>query len=246
MKTLRALNTALVIMFSCGTVNAGGYSFYVGAAPGKTFNNGSGNQLCETCADYPLEVTDNDTGYKVYAGLNLTDKLAIEGEYADLGKTYAVSGTNNTGSTGTIAMTDNLDVVSLAYFPSSRFNNAFQETTGVGVSLKASTPVNAGSTKLFGKAGVFAWKNANYIDYTRTGSGSEVHETEDNGVSPVVGVGAEHAISNHWRVRGGWDHYFKVGQGEPFLHTDSSGNYADLQSVDTDVDMAYLGMTYDF
>ena len=228
MKKLLVINAGLTALLGSSMAHAGFSPYYIGAGVGSASNNGSDTQFCPECAGSQLNMDKKSQGYKVYGGVNLTDNLAIEGEYADLGNGYDLTMNRPTtdGRTETA--------------------HARQKTRGIGVSAKASRRVGDGKTKVFGKAGAFAWQNKNKMDYKNLDDVHETYKTSDSGISPTAGVGLEHEINENWSVRAGWDHYFNVGKGDQLLHLDENKNYNDLRSVKTDTDLLYVGATFNF
>lgn len=228
MKKLLVVNVGLTALLGSGMAHAGLSPFYVGAGIGSASNDGSDEQFCPECAGSEFDMDKKNTAHKVYGGVNITRNLAIEGEYTDLGNTYDLNMNRPTtdGRTETA--------------------HARQKTHGIGISAKASHHFANGKTSVFGKAGAFAWQNKNKMDYKNLDDVHETYKTTDNGISPTVGVGVEHELTDNWSVRAGWDRYYNVGKGDQFLHLDENKNYDDLRSVKTNTDLLYVGATFNF
>lgn len=229
MKKLLVVNAGLTALLGTGIAQAGFAPYYVGAGVGQSANNGDETQFCDPCSGSQFTVEDGGQGYKVYGGMNLTDSLAIEGEYTDLGKTFE------------------LDMYRPHQPPDGRAEraSAYQKTRGIGISAKANRRITR-NTAVYGKAGAFAWENKSHMDYTNLDNIHTTYSGKDSGISPTLGIGIEHEVSDRWTIRAGWDHYFDVGKGDRFLELDSNQNVVDLHSVKTDVDMVYVGATFNF
>ena len=169
----------------------------------------------------------DNRAYKVYGGTNLTGNVGVEVDYTDLGKTY------------------DADMYRPTFDGRAERAHAWQKTRGVGLSAKANRRITR-KTSVYGKAGAFAWENKNQMDYTNLDGISETYKTTDRGVSPTLGVGVEHEVTDRMSIRVGWDRTFNNGKGDQFLHLDENKNYADLRSVKTDTDMIYVGATFNF
>ncbi|MBU0655217.1 MAG: outer membrane beta-barrel protein [Gammaproteobacteria bacterium] len=230
MKKFITANIGLTALLGSGFAHAGLSPYYIGVGAGVTNNNGSSSNFCPTCNGSQYDTKKRNNAYKVYGGLNLTDTLAVEAELTDLGKTYELD----------MYRPDN----GIPGNPAERAH-ATQKTRGIGISAKANRNLGR-RTSVYGKVGAFAWENKNKMDYTNQVGISETYKTKDRGISPTLGVGIEHEITDRVSVRAGWDHYFNTGKGDQFLHLDSNQNFADLRSVKTDTDMIYVGATFNF
>jgi hypothetical protein len=229
MKKLLIVNAGITALLGSGMAQAGFSPYYAGAGVGSTSNNGSENDFCPACAGSQFNMHKQNQGYKVYGGVNLTNDLAIEGEYADLGKTY------------NLGLDSHQNNPALDYYGKTQHVDAHQKTHGIGVSVKANRRI-ARKTSVYGKVGAFAWENKLTVEDTGLAGNHTSYRGKDSGISPTLGVGVEHDINNRWTVRAGWDHYFKVGKGSQFLEE----NPTTLHSVKTDVDMVYVGATFNF
>ncbi|WML91572.1 outer membrane beta-barrel protein [Thiothrix lacustris] len=230
MKKLLVVNAGLAALLGSGMAEAGYSPYYVGAGLGATGNNGNESQFCPACEGSQFKMRNDkrdNRGYKVYGGANLTQNIGVEIDYTDLGKTY------------------DADMYRPTLDGRAERAHAWQKTRGIGVSAKVNRRVTR-KTSVYGKAGAFAWENKNQMDYTNLDGISETYKTKDEGVSPKLGIGLEHEITDHVSIQVGWDRTFNNGKGNQFLHLDQNKNYADLRSVKTDTDMVYVGATFNF
>ncbi len=227
MKHFITANLGLTALLGSTIAQAGLSPFYAGAGIGITQNDGSSSNFCPSCSGSQYDTHKQNHAFKIYGGTNLTNSFAIEAELTDLGKTY------------------DLDMYRPTLDGRAEYAHATQKTRGIGISAKANRNLSQ-RTSVYGKVGAFAWENKNRMDYTNLDGIQETYKTTDRGVSPTLGVGIEHEITDRWSVRAGWDHHFNTGKGDQFLHLDSNQNYADLRSVKTDTDMIYVGATFNF
>lgn len=233
MKKFIAINAGIAALVGSGMAEAGFSPYYVGAAIGTTTNNGSESQFCPECEDSIFTLDKRNPAkqvHKVYGGTNFNSNLGVEVEYANLGDTYS------------------LDMYRPEFgVPGNRaeYAKARQKTRGIGVSAKARKHLTR-KTAVFAKGGAFAWENRNSMDYTNLNNINVVYKTKDRGVSPVVGVGIEHEVSDRWSVRAGVDRYLNTGKGNNFLYLDEEKRYDELRSVKTDSTMIYVGATFNF
>ncbi|SEA18524.1 OmpA-like transmembrane domain-containing protein [Thiothrix caldifontis] len=84
---------------------------------------------------------------------------------------------------------------------------------------------------VFGKVGAAYWK-------------SEVVSTagnaDDSGVTPTLGAGVEYNFSEHFGVRAGVDHFFKMGEQSKLIESGVVG------TADTGITTATVGLHYNF
>jgi OOP family OmpA-OmpF porin len=134
---------------------------------------------------------EEDTGFRLFAGLKLNKNISIEGFYADLGES---SLTGNTGDTFIIDgvlygfLVDNAAITAKAKV--FGFNGLF------------ALPLND-RFSLFGKLGLANWQ----YDATVSGSGIASGSFSDDGTDFFYGAGASYAINNDWSVRGEYNLY---------------------------------------
>lgn len=221
----------LIIMVSVlcwgSLAQAGGLpALYAGVSAGASNSDANTGSLITnparcSVAGAACSADDSGTGWKIYAGYPLTNKLAVEAEYADLGK--VLDGTVVQGGT----------------------NDAYsQKVTGVGLSLLGKVQPLAGKPlSLYGKAGAFHWidKTDGSFSPAVTGIGTSVSRKE-SGTAPVLGVGVEYRVAPNWSVRAGWDRYFNVGESSVMLDEGTST----WRTLKTDVDFYSVGAVFQF
>ncbi|HPE60579.1 MAG: outer membrane beta-barrel protein [Thiothrix sp.] len=183
----------------------GGGGMYVGGSYGQATTNcmlsdlssasaGSGNDLSSYGIPYEDDCSNN--GWKIYGGYKITDNLAIEGGYYNLGEadeSHAVGYDDpKTGAT----------------------LNSIQATgkaSGIALSGVYSYPV-MDNLKIMGKAGIIKWKSEGDLDGTATIDGTSVsgrlESAEADGTSLLLGAGAQYDFDQNWGVRGEYE-YFK-------------------------------------
>jgi len=223
---IRYMLPCFLVSLCCSVVQAGGVpeGVYAGVAVGATDGNVSTANLVSnparcSAAGAVCGADQNDTAWKAYAGYPLLPQLALEGEYADFGKTLK-------GSVSQGGINDSYT----------------QKTSGFGLSLvgkvkpKPNLPLS-----VYGKAGVFHWisqADANFSPAV-TGLGSSVSR-KDNGTSPTLGLGVEYALTPKLAVRVGWDRYLKMGK-RNVLFDEGNSSWSTLNK---DVDFYSLGLGY--
>lgn len=229
MKKLLMVNAGITALLGSSIAQAGYSPFYAGAGVGNVKTDGTDKQFCDLCQGSQFSMRNhNNNGYKLYGGVNLSDQVAIEGEVVDFGKTY------------------DLDMYRPTLDGRAERAHATTKARGVGVSAKVRKHLRNGRTSIYGKGGALAWETKNHMDYTNMDNISETYKSRNRGVSPTLGIGVEHEFNARWSMRVGWDHYFKVGRSDRYLHVDENRNVDDLRSVKTDVDMVYVGATFNF
>lgn len=255
------LAAAALAAFAIQGAYAGGVSpFYVGAGVGITNNNTDVDNLVADCrpdllhkhnykyADHPkfpvvLEdyctKDDKDKSWNVYGGVNVSQNLAVEVGYVDLGKTADMYYSDPIAAT--------------------------QETTAVTLSAIGKVPLGKNSrTSVYGKAGVARWKSEatvsghfgtpdntdRYGNHVNFGEGANATKVKATGTSPVVGVGIEHDLTHNISLRAGWDRYYDVGKDQEIVGLKEDAltrsNPKDIRTVKTDVDVVSVGANYSF
>lgn len=223
-KTLSILSTTALLM-AAGSAYAGTEAgeWYVGGSLGITDNSTNGNDiffnpnLCTTTHTCSADSTDSSAS--IFAGYQISNHFALELAYSDLGNTADYK-YQQPFSTGTLKQ--DTQAVSL---------------TGVGKHRIGSSRVSA-----FGKLGISNWNSE--IKYDRTpNSAIFTDRTESaNGTDPLLGIGLEFDVSERATIRTGWDRHYNVGErSQPF----DVGNNT-IKTVDTDVDVFYVGATFSF
>ncbi len=229
MKKLLIINAGITALLGSGLAQAGYAPFYAGGGLGLIRNNGSDSKFCDLCTGSQFSARHtNRHAYKVYGGVNVTDTVGVEADFSQFGKTY------------------DLDMYRPTTDGRSEHAHAYTKTRGIGLTAKARKHLRNGRTSLYGKGGAFLWENRNHMDYTNLDNVNVAYHSTDRGASPTLGIGVEHEINDRWSVRAGWDHYFNVGKGKRFLHLDDQHNVETLRSVKNDVDMIYVGATFNF
>ena len=81
------------------------------------------------------------------------------------------------------------------------------EIDGIYAAAMGYVPVYA-NTELFGKAGVMYWDSENRQSVPQI---DEHSTSDDSGLSPLLGVGAQYQLNQNMHVRGEWEHVFATG-----------------------------------
>ena len=224
-KTLSILSSTALLV-SAGSAFAGTEvgEWYVGGSLGITDNNTSGDDIffnpnyCSTTL-YNCSADSSDTAASIFTGYQISNHFALELGYTDLGNT-ANYDYQQPLSIGTLKQ--DTQAISL---------------TGVGKHRLGHSKVSA-----FGKLGISNWHSN--IKYDRTPNSATFTDRSEsaNGTDPILGMGLEFDISHNATIRTGWDRYYNVGErSQPF----DVGNNT-IKTVDTDVDMFYVGATFSF
>jgi len=149
---------------------------------------------------------DGAMNWKLTGGVRFNPMLGAELSYSQMGETE-VSGTYGTGT----------DPVS-----SSNRISGYQ-VTGVGyLPLSAQAVPNP---ELMGKAGAMFWER----ETTAKRGDNPAVSTQDDGISPMLGLGAQYQLNQNLHLRTEWDHVFNTGSGSDY---------------ETDVDSYSVGMIY--
>lgn len=140
------------------------------------------------------------TAGKIFGGVRVTNMLGAEVGYAKLGES------ENTGTDGRLA------------------SNIKSDTSALYAAGVAYLPL-APRVELMGKAGVLWWeqdnnKNVALID--------EQTQSNDSGVSPLLGAGVQYRLNQNLHIRGEWEHAFGTGE---------------AGDSETDVDMLTVGVS---
>lgn len=210
----------------------GGFSgqWYIGGDFGKTHNNtDTANFFTDpNMCDNPVitcTVDDNDQAVRVVAGYTITPSLAIELGYADLGTTADLNPSNSAMGISATAK---------------------QDTKALSVSAIGKKKFGASNIAAFGKLGAAYWDSEMTFNTFTQNPATPVavpNQTQSSsGVSPIVGLGIEYAINNNWNLHAGWDRYYSVGEKTEAIDVPN----ADIRTVDTDIDMVYIGATVSF
>lgn len=226
MDTKQHLLAGMALSLIANSTLAGGGDWYAGTDVGVTRSDASSANFYRNpdwCSSGYNCTTDHmDTAWQVRAGYNVTDRLAIEGGYADLGETF----------NGTITDAAN----------PSFAGNGGQKTTALTITAVGKLPLGVSHRwQAYGKTGIANWESkATYRnDSAYTGNTGSTKR----GVSPVIGTGVEYTLSNRWTVRAGVERYFNVGERSQLLDWAAPQT---LRTVKVDLDAATLGLTYHF
>lgn len=199
MKKLSMFSLFSAVMLTAGSAFAGGGNLLGGtgssAAAGTMYGGASVGQATTACM---LKNTEDcsSTGFKVYGGYRVTEMIAVEGGYYNLGSAED----KRTGSK-----------VSNGYTFTDP--SAEGEASGFGITGVVSLPV-ADNFEVFGKAGVMKWSSEGTLsaDITDNANGQTcpkctVGTVEKDGTSPLIGVGAGYKFNDNWGVRGEYEHF---------------------------------------
>ncbi len=224
-KTLSILSsTALLLSVSSAFAGTEVGEWYVGGSLGVTDNNTNDNDifynpdLCLTAA-YTCSADSSDTAASIFAGYQITNHFAVELAYTDLGDT-ANYNYQQPFSTGTLKQ----DTQALSL-------------TGIGKHRLGHSKVSA-----FGKLGISNWHSEIKYDRTPDSAIFTDRSVKSSGTDPLLGVGLEFDVSHNAAIRVGWDRHYNVGESaQPF----DVGNNT-IKTVDTDVDVLYVGAAFSF
>ena len=134
-------------------------------------------------------LSEDDTGFKLFAGYQFNKNLAVEGGYVDLGKPIEFSSVVTAPGAGTVNGTIkndgwNLDVVGIL-----PINDAFSA---------------------FGKVGLYYSKTKLYVSATGAG-GTAAGSASETETTPKFGLGANYAFTKNVGVRAEWERYLNLG-----------------------------------
>ena len=185
------------VLMGAETVYAGGIGERYLAVDVGTTENSDNTDLYYYDAgsgDYLAERADQAVG--VRAGYRVTDKVAIEAGYVDLGRTF--------------------DAVE---YPDGLYGMGEQKTRALTLGVVGSAALGH-QVNAYAKAGVAYYQSkATYDDVLLP---AEL-KVSDTGFTPTVGLGVSYRLSNHLAVNTGFDYYHELGQREDlFDNTDNS------------------------
>ncbi len=216
-----SLVAASVLLSLSGLAHAGGVSpFYAGVAIGSGSSNIETPQIespnpCntpnETCSS-----DDSDQTWQVYGGTQLSNNIAVEVGYVNL------------GDTAILHYSDPID--------------ATQSTEGFSVAGIVSTPVGKNSpVSVYGKAGLYRWTSE--VEIASDNPTKNGLKAKKSGIDPVIGAGVQYDITPFTAIRAGWDRYLNVGERDYMIDATGTPN---LETLDTDVDVFSAGIHYSF
>jgi hypothetical protein len=233
MKNKLALTYSLIVLFaSMNTAYAGGGSansakggVYFGIDAGSTntnidesnfFTDGNCVNPVISCA-----YDDNDSAIRLSVGYNITPNFAVELSYADLGETAALNLSNSA--------TQSLAVVR-------------QDTTALSLSAIGKKQLGQSKFTAFGKVGLSYWDSEINFDRTPILAAFPNQTQSETGIDPIIGLGLEYKANSTLTLKAGWDRYYSVGErGQAIDMTNNN-----LKTVDTDIDMLYVGASVSF
>jgi OOP family OmpA-OmpF porin len=184
---------ALTICLGAPLSAAAGSPWYLGAGVGQADAHYTGAEVDRDLAARghvtTTELSDSDTGYKLFAGYRLGARLAAEVAWVDLGTI------ESTTTATSIAGTNEQFVADLqAVHP-------FLARGLTGAAVGRWSP--HARIDLFGKAGLFVWRANVRYENTVVGAG----RNDDTGVDVFAGVGAQYHIGARWSLRVEWERY---------------------------------------
>ncbi|EIJ35806.1 porin family protein [Thiothrix nivea] len=163
--------------------------------------------------DYLAERADQAVG--VRAGYRVTDKVAIEAGYVDLGRTF--------------------DAVE---YPDGLYGMGEQKTRALTLGVVGSAALGH-QVSAYAKAGVAYYQSkATYDDVLLP---AEL-KVSDTGFTPTVGLGVGYRLSNHLAVNTGFDYYHELGQREDLF--DNADNSLETVKSSTGVLSLGLGYSF--
>ncbi|TXH73001.1 MAG: hypothetical protein E6Q85_06100 [Thiothrix sp.] len=198
MKRLIVLSCILGLLSTAETVHADGL-FGFNTAPVNSnfsFNNGlkmyagvsAGYAMQSDACNMPFfegSCEHGSAGWKVFGGARFNPMFGTELAYAQLGTA------EKSGQVGE----ENVYVKN--------------EVAGYQLSGIAYLPINVvPNLELMGKGGAMFWERNTTESLDTAGD-----QTTDQGISPLVGVGAQYQLNQNLHVRGEWEHVFNTGSG---------------------------------
>lgn len=198
MKRLIVLSCILGLLSTAETVHAEGL-FGFNTAPVNSnfsFNNGlkmyagvsAGYAMQSDACNMPFfegSCEHGSAGWKVFGGARFNPMFGTELAYAQLGTA------EKSGQVGE----ENVYVKN--------------EVAGYQLSGIAYLPINVvPNLELMGKGGAMFWERNTTESLDTAGD-----QTTDQGISPLVGVGAQYQLNQNLHVRGEWEHVFNTGSG---------------------------------
>ena len=225
--------------------------FYIGGAVGRLHLDSDFAQQVSNAnssavvapADVRVE-SKGRTGGRVFGGMRFSPFLALEVDYADLGKIGTGYRTFDNRLTN---LPDNITARSYATFEHT------SRVQGYGVSILGTWPV-AEDFGILARAGAARLRSR--LEGQVTTFVPRVHNVTAPGVvtflplsvgptnrdvtqtRPVAGLGIDYRINPRLRLRATWDRYFGVGKPVDAFSPEARGKH--------DIDLAAIGVTFDF
>lgn len=152
------------------------------------------------------EIDTAGLGFQAYAGYRFNRHLALEGGYLRAGETMFRG------------VTDGFNSRWVAGDMEGR-----TKVQGFNLQAVGLWPIGESNVALFARGGLLFWDTTTYYETTI----NDINRFNDDGVSPIVGLGAEMMLWRKWRVRAGWQY--------SIVHLE--------KRIDVDMHMATLGVT---
>lgn len=193
-----ALSAAVIVLAAAlPATPARAEGWYVGAAGGQADADYGSSDLVSDLAvrGWPISdasADDNDTAWKIYAGWQVTDRLALEGGYVDLGE---------------------VTTQYRALVPPNQIDAILQDTlevhpylgdgwTAAGV---VRLPLGGPALQLLGRIGVFAWEADIEVEAINGATG--VVSGDDDGADLFYGLGVEWQVQPRVGLTLEWERY---------------------------------------
>jgi len=134
-------------------------------------------------------LSENDTGFKLFAGYQFNENLAVEGGYVDLGKPAELNSVVTAPSAGTIKAT--------------------VKNNGWNLDVLGILPI-IDAFSAFAKVGLYYSKTT--LDISATGGGGTAAGSwSAKEINPKIGLGANYTFAKYVGVRAEWERYKKLG-----------------------------------
>lgn len=195
MKNKKVLAMLSVLALSAPLASAADTGWYAGAGGGKSSFNGSGAELAPTTPGEVLTVTrldNSSTGWKLFAGKQLHENLAVELAYTKLGA-FSMDAT----VTGGIGIGPGIE---------------YAEVKPECWSLSALGILPLGNSfSLLGKAGICRWDDRSRAYEVVAGVPIFYpNGAYSTGVDLTFGLGAKYDVTNNLGVRAEWERFNNV------------------------------------
>lgn len=134
-------------------------------------------------------LSENDTGFKLFAGYQFNKNLAVEGGYVDLGKPIELNSVVTVPVAGTV--------------------NATIKNSGWNLDVVGILPIND-AFSAFAKVGLYYSKTTADIS-AAGGGGAAAYSASASETNPKFGLGANYAFTKNVSVRAEWERYKNLG-----------------------------------
>ncbi|MGB0845489.1 MAG: outer membrane beta-barrel protein [Thiolinea sp.] len=147
-----------------------------------------------------------ETDFYAGAGIGAANQRAFDEGNSGAGKIFAGVRYRGVGAeVGYLGMGEVEDPGSMPRDPTFK-----SDARAFSVSAVGYMPV-AARTELMGKVGAVYWDKDNTNEVALTGVNDE---SDDSGLSPMLGVGAQYKLYQNMQLRGEWEHIFSTGEGD--------------------------------